>query len=207
MRITARNLLEKAPAQCQADAEQKTELRQPLDHCHRAIDLFPLVALRTGQHHPLASQRPAAPAVGVQAKAALVGPPDLHRAILGPIKFFEVFLQSGAKRRRGRRILMDVAGARNPERATDFSQPVIKRLDRSLDAVGFLQPGGHLARSAPAPGFEAGLICASSSWLRPNLVRFLARPQLAPTQLRPSSHTYRVLLRVGIRHRAVDWLG
>ena len=62
----------------------------------------------------------------MQPKPRFIGHPDFHRPILWQLKLFEVLLQFGAERRRGRRILFDVAGTRNPERAAHFSQPIIK---------------------------------------------------------------------------------
>ena len=111
--IAVSDLLEKPTAQRQADRRQELELRQPLHHFERALHIFPLVALLPGQHHALAPQRPAAPALRVQPKPGLIRHPDLHRAILGQVKFGKALLQFGAKRRGRGRILFDVAGTRD----------------------------------------------------------------------------------------------
>ena len=145
-RIAVGDLLQKPTAQRQADRRQELERRPPLHHLDRALHLFPLVALRPGQHHALAPQGPAAPALRGQPKPGLIGHPDLPRAILGPIKLGEALLQFGAKRGRRGRVLLDVAGTR--ERAAHFSQPVRERLGRPLEAVLLLAPAGHRARPA-----------------------------------------------------------
>ncbi len=86
LRITVRELLEKPATQLQTDRREEPELGQPFHHLHRAINIFPLVALFLRQHHPLAAQDPAAAAVRVQPKPGLIRHPNLHRPIFGQVK-------------------------------------------------------------------------------------------------------------------------
>ena len=132
LRIVHRNPLEKTATEIQADRREKPELARPFDHLHCGINIFPLAALFLSQHHPLPAQGPAAAAGRMQPKPGLIGHPNLYRPILGQIQFFKVFLQPVAEGGDGGRVLFDVAGTRNPERAPHFSQPVIERLGRPL---------------------------------------------------------------------------
>src|ERR1039458_5377473 len=86
--VAGRDLLEKPVALFQTDRREELELGQPFDHFHRAIHIFPFVALLLGQHHPLTPQRPAAPTLRVPPEPGLIGHPNLHRTMLGQVNPF-----------------------------------------------------------------------------------------------------------------------
>ncbi len=88
----------------------------------------------------------------------------------------QALFQPGAEGRRGFRVLFDVAGTRNPERAAHFSQPVIKRLGRP-DL--FLEPR-RLRRA------------------HHQFRLFSAQAQSLPTPPALTNSLYRLSLRIGI---------
>jgi hypothetical protein len=52
--------------------------------------------VRSGNHHPLAAQGPAPPALRVKPKTAFISHPDIDRLILGQGQFFQLLFQFGA---------------------------------------------------------------------------------------------------------------
>ena len=154
--VAVGDLPEEVPAEVQADGGHEAEPGPVFEGLQRPVDILPFVALLLGDHQPLAPQGPVPPSLDLESEAGLIGHPDIHRPVLGQPEACQPLLQPGGERRRGRRILFDVAGTRNPERAAHFSQPAVGRFDRPPDAVGLPQPARHPGGGAPVAGLESG---------------------------------------------------
>jgi hypothetical protein len=148
-RIAGGDLPEKVPAEIQIHRGHEPELGIAFQDFQRSVDILPFIPRLLRNHHPLAAQGPAPPALRMQPKAAFIRHPDLHRFILGQGQLLKPLFQFGAEGGGGRRVLQNVSRARNPQRAVGFSQPPIHGLGRPFDPVRFLEPGGHLSGGAP----------------------------------------------------------
>ena len=105
LQIAGRDLLQEIPAEVQIHRGHEAKLGLALQDLQRPIDILPFIALLLRDHHALTTQSPATSALGMQAKTAFIGHPDLHRFILWQCQLFEPLFQFGAKGSGGRRVL------------------------------------------------------------------------------------------------------